>query len=147
MEKLNIWIRPAALLSILLLFASTWGLAGIGKLISGMPPWFGETFGKTFLATFPGLTISYYSLAIGETVAFLLALVALVRLEFLPGRSKIITQVMLVISLALFLKLGFGQRLVKEFDSAASLFFYFGVTLLALDFVRRKDDRNAGGQD
>ena len=147
MEKLHLWIRPAALLSILLLFASTWGIAGVGKLASGMPPWFGETFGKTFLATFPGLTLSYYSLAIGETVAFLLALVALVRLEFLPNRSTLITQVMLVVSLVLFIKLGFGQRLVKEFDSAANLFFYFGVTLLALDFVRRKDDGKTSGQD
>jgi hypothetical protein len=143
MEKLNHWIRPAALLSILLLFATTWGLAGPGKLASGMPSWFGETFGKTFLATFPGLTLSYYSLAVGETVAFLLALAALVRLEFLPRRSTLVTQVMLVASLLIFVQLGFGQRLVREFDSAANLFFYFGFTLLALSYVRR----NESGQD
>jgi hypothetical protein len=85
------------------------------------------------------LTVSYYSLAIGETIAALLALVALVRLEFLPGRSTVWTQWMLVLSLLLFVQLGFGQRLVQEFNGAASLFFYYGATLLALAYVRRAD--------
>jgi hypothetical protein len=139
MEKSLVWVRPAVLLSILLLFLCTWGLAGPGKLFSGVPEWFAGKFGSTFLAAFPGLTVSYYSLAIGETIAALLALVALVRLEFLPGRSTVWTQWMLVLSLLLFVQLGFGQRLVQEFNGAASLFFYYGTTLLALAYVRRAD--------
>lgn len=138
MEKSLLCIRPAALLSILLLFATTWGMAGPGKLLSGPPEWFSGKFGTTFLATFPGLTVSFYSLALGEVAAAVLALLALLRLEFLPGRSTAFTQWMLVLSLLLFVQLGFGQRLVQEFNSAASLFFYFGATLLALTYVRRE---------
>lgn len=139
MEKSLVWIRPAALLAILLLFLSTWGLAGPGKLTSAPPAWFADKFGPTFLGTFPGITASYYSIALGETLAALLALVALVRLEFLPGRPTVVTQWMLVLSLFIFAQLGFGQRLVQEFNSAASLFFYFGATLLALVYVRSRE--------
>jgi hypothetical protein len=140
--KMNLptfWVRSAALLSIILLFLSTWGLAGPGKLTGGLPPWFADKFGSTFLATFPGLTVSFYSVVLGEVLAALLALVALVRLEFLPGRSTAFTQYTLVASLFLFAQLGFGQRLVQENSGAASLFFYFGATLLALIFVRQRE--------
>jgi hypothetical protein len=133
-------IRTGTLFAILLLFGSMWGLAGLTKLFGGLPPWFAESFGGTFLASFPGLVISFYSLVVFEVMAFVLVLVALVRGEFLPGRSTLITQAMLVVSLLLFVKLGFGQRLIGEFSGAASLFFYFAGTLLALDFVRKKEE-------
>lgn len=139
MEKSLTWIRPVAVLAILLLFLTTWGLAGPGKLFSSPPAWFSEKFGATFLGTFPGIPASYYSIAIGETLAALLALAALLRREFLPGRVTVLTQWMLVLSLLIFAQLGFGQRLVGEFNSAASLFFYFGATLLALIFVRARE--------
>ena len=56
--------RGGALLAINLLFLMVWGFAGIDKLRSGVPPWFDGKFGKTILATFPGLTALFWLLAI-----------------------------------------------------------------------------------
>jgi hypothetical protein len=134
------WARSAALLSILLLFLSIWALAGPGKLASGgVPEWFAGKFGGTFLATCPGLWLSYYSIAVGETLAAVLALAALLRLEFLPGRPRCFTVLTIVLSLLLFVQLGFGQRLTGDAAGAASLVFYFGATLVALMFVRSEE--------
>jgi hypothetical protein len=132
------WARCGALLSILLLFLVTWGLAGPKKLFSsGVPEWFTGKFGETFLATVPGMWVSFYSVALFETVAALLALIALVRLEFLPRRALDFTYATVVASLLIFVQLGFGMRLVADHAGAASLFFYFGATLVTLLFVRQ----------
>lgn len=59
--------RSAALLAIQLLFSMVWGFGGIGKVLSGKPDWFADKFGKTLLATFPGLTASFWLLAGSRT--------------------------------------------------------------------------------
>lgn len=126
--------------SVLLAYLSMWGLAGPQKLFAGGPPeWFVGQFGETFLASFPGLGASFFSLALGETVAAALALVALVRGEFLSGKTKTFTLLTLVVSLLLFVQLGFGLRLVSDFDGAAKIFFYFGATLVALMFTQAEE--------
>lgn len=96
-------------------------------------------FGETFLAQFPGMWVSFFSIAAGEALAALLALVAVVRLEFLPGRDRSFTLATIVLSLLLFVQLGFGLRLVGDNAGAANLFFYFGATLVALHFVRSEE--------
>src|SRR5262245_49979349 len=95
-------IRSAALLAINVLFLMMWGFAGIGKLSSGVPSWFGDKFGRTMLAAFPGLTASFWLLAGSEVLAFALALVALVRGEFLERKSATVLGWMLVWSLFIF---------------------------------------------
>ena len=129
------FVRGAALLAINLLFLMVWGFSGIGKLLSGVPPWFGDKFGKTFLQVFPGLTLTFWLLAIGETLAFVLAAVALVRGEFLLGRRPWALCVMLAWSLFVFVQLGLGQWLTAEYTGTYQLFLYFCGTLLALRFV------------
>jgi hypothetical protein len=42
---------------------------------------------------------------------------------------------MLVWSLFVFIQLGFGQWLTAEYNGAFQIFTYFGVTLIALQFV------------
>ena len=128
-------IRAGALLAINLLFLSVWGFAGIGKVADGIPSWFDGKFGKTFLGSFPGLTATFWLLAVSELLAFALAALALVRGEFLGRKSAICLPLMLVWSLVVFVQLGFGQWLTKEFNGAFQQFMYFSGTLLALEFV------------
>jgi hypothetical protein len=119
-----------------LLLLITWVPSGLSKLFSpGVPEGFATTFGPTFLGQFPGLFVSFYSIAVLETLAALLALVSLARGEFLPGRAKNWLKACLILSLFIFAQLGFGNRLVNDYSSAASLFFYFGATLVMLFYV------------
>jgi len=128
-------VRPGVLLAINLLFLMVWGFAGVGKLIDGVPSWFDGKFGKTFMATFPGLTATFWILAISELLAFALAVMALVAGEFLERRPLKLIPVALVWSLFVFLQLGFGQWLTAEYNGAFQQFVYFSGTLLSLQFV------------
>ena len=130
------WSRMGALLAINLLFLMIWGFTGIGKIRNGMPSWFNSKFGDTILARFPGLTASFWLLATAELLAFALALVALLRGEFLGRRPPTWLTTMLVWSLFVFIQLGFGQWLTSDFNATFQLFTYFGVTLLALHYVK-----------
>ncbi len=127
--------RGGALLAINLLFLMVWGFAGLGKVRSGVPAWFGDKFGATILARFPGLTASFWLLTLAELLAFALALVALLRGEFLSRGDPTWLKTMLVWSLFVFIQLGFGQWLTDEFNGTFQLFAYFGVTLVALQYV------------
>lgn len=127
-----------ALLAINLLFLTVWGFTGLGKIIAGIPPWFGDNFGGTFLATFPGLTATFWILAISEMIAFILAALALVTGEFLGRRVPRLLQWMLVWSLFIFVQLSFGQWLTSDFNATPQLFSYFAGTLICLIYVDTK---------
>jgi len=132
----NTFIRPGVLLAINLLFLMVWGFAGIGKVIDGVPSWFDAKFGKTFLASFPGLTATFWLLAISEVLAFALVLAALVRGEFLKCKPATFLPLALTWSLFVFVQLGFGQWLTGEFNGAFQQFMYFTGTLVALHVVQ-----------
>jgi len=132
------WLRSGALLATNLLFLMVWGFAGVGKLLGGVPSWFGDKFGSTILATFPGLTTTFWLLTSAELLACALALFALLRGEFIGRRPPICLATMLVWSLFVFVQLGFGQWLTAEYNGTFQLFVYFGVTLIALQFVDRR---------
>lgn len=138
--------RIGALLAINLLFLMVWGFAGLEKVQNGVPSWFGEKFGATILARFPGLTASFWLLTAAELLAFVLALVALLRGEFLGGCPPTWLTVMLTWSLFVFIQLSFGQWLTAEYNSTFQLFAYFGVTLVALQFVAPTSARPAGSE-
>jgi hypothetical protein len=129
-------VRSAALLAINLLFLMVWGFAGIDKLLHGVPSWFEGKFGKTFLATFPGLMATFWLLALSELLAFALAIVALVRIEFLRQRPAIFLCGTLVWSLFVFLQLGFGLWLTGDFNGGFQQFMYFTGALVALYFTQ-----------
>jgi hypothetical protein len=138
--------RIGALLAINLLFLMVWGFTGVGKLLSGVPSWFGDKFGPTFLARFPGLTASFWLLAAAELLAFALALLALARGEFLGRRAPTCLTLMLTWSLFVFIQLGFGQWLTAEYNGTFQLFAYFGVTLVALQVVSTSPARPVGAE-
>ncbi len=127
--------RCGALLAINLLFLMVWGFAGLSKVASGYPAWFPDKFGLTLLAKFPGLSASFWLLTGAEVLAFTLALLALLRGEFLGRRPTTVLTWMLVWSLFVFVQLGFGQWLTSDFNAGAQLFAYFAGTLVALHFV------------
>lgn len=129
-------VRPATLMAINLLLLMIWGFAGWSKVRDGMPTWFDDKFGKTFLATFPGLSATFWMLTVSEVVAFALALAALVRLEFLRQGTATLLSLTVVWSLFVFLQLGFGQWLTGEFSGAFQQFMYFCGTLVALQWVQ-----------
>lgn len=136
--------RIGALLAINLLYLMVWGFTGLGKIQSGVPSWFGDKFGATILARFPGLTTSFWLLAAAELLAFALALIALLRGEFLGRRPPTWLAVMLVWSLFVFIQLGFGQWLTADYNGTFQLFAYFGVTLVALQFIAPASARPPG---
>ncbi|MBC8097503.1 MAG: hypothetical protein H7Y43_16995 [Akkermansiaceae bacterium] len=132
--------RSGALLAINLLFLMVWGFTGIGKLLAGVPPWFGDKFGATFMAKFPGLTAAFWILAISEVAAFGLAALALVTGEFAGRRAPQFLRLMLVWSLFVFVQLGFGQWLTSDYNATAQLFAYFAGTLVALIYVEGRTE-------
>lgn len=134
-------VRPAVLLAINLLLLMIWGFAGWSKLRDGMPSWFDDKFGKTFLATFPGLSATFWILTVSEVVAFVLGLVALLRLEFLRQGTATLLLLAVVWSLFVFLQLGFGQWMTGEFNGAFQQFMYFCGTLVALQHAQSSPTR------
>jgi len=130
-------VRSGTLLAINLLFTMVWGFAGISKVLEGMPSWFDGKFGKTFMATFPGLAATFWILAASELLAFGLAAAALVSGEFLERKPIKLLPLAVVWSLFVFLQLGFGQWLTGEFTGGFQQFVYFCGTLVALQLVLR----------
>jgi len=130
------WAGPAVLLAINLLYIMIWGFAGISKLMDGQPAWFAEKFGPTVLGRFPGVTASFWLIAAAELLALILSVTALLRAEFLGRRGASCLTAALVMSLFVFLQLGFGQWLTREFNGAFQQFVYFGVTLVAIHYVQ-----------
>ncbi len=130
-------IRSLVLLSILGLMLATFGLASLAKWTPGqIPQGFQEQFGETWLASLPGgLFMPYYTIAVSETLAFLLFIVSLARLEFLPNRQTHFLQYGLILSLFIFVILAYGLRLTGQFQGTANAFFYFGATLVSLIYV------------
>jgi len=129
-----VFARSGPLLAINLLFLMLWGFAGIGKFMSGMPPYFTEKFGPTFLGKFPGVPASFWMLAVFEVIGFALGIVALIRLEFL--REPLWLARMLTWSLFTFCMLSFGLWLTNDFNGAFQHFCYFSGTIAMLFFTK-----------
>jgi hypothetical protein len=143
--NLSSWIRSGVLLAINLLFLSLWGFAGLSKVMDGIPAWWGDKFGKTFFATFPGLAATFWLLAISELLAFGLGIVTLARGEFLNRKEPAFLALTLMWSLFVFCQLGFGQWLTQEFNGAFQQFVYFAGTLLSFQFVSSERASRVGG--
>lgn len=122
-----------------------WGLPGVGKITSGgVPHWFGEQFGKTFLASFPGLAVSFYSIAVLEVLAAVAALASLLRGEFIRDVHPNFLFIAITLSLVLFVQLFFGKQLLNDFGGTRDLFMYFAGTLVMLIAVRSFPARSSG---
>jgi hypothetical protein len=108
-----------------------------------------EQFKGTFIDTIPGTDAAWVILGVLEFGVFLLLLASLVFLEFLPHRPKLFLQFGLAVALLTFACLAFGQTATKQFAGTASLYTYFGSTVVILILVSmmppNRSDRWLGG--
>jgi hypothetical protein len=109
-----------------------------------------DQFKGTFIDTFPGTHAAWIILGVLEFGVFLALLASLIRLEFLPHREKSVLQVGLALALLTFACLAFGQTATKQFAGTASLYTYFGSTVVILILVSlmppNRPDRWLGGR-
>ncbi len=114
-------------------------------LEGGTPQWFTKEFAETWLVGLPGgLDFSWYLIAFLESVIAVSALISILRFEFLVRRDQIVLRSALLISLGVFVMLGFGGRLSGNHDIAAHSFQYFTGTLLSLFMIERSEGRYTG---
>jgi hypothetical protein len=94
-----------------------------------------KQFAGSFLHTFPGTDAAWVIIGILEFGVFVLLVVSLLRGEFLPHRAKSAMQVALAVAMVTFACLAFGQTATGQFAGTASLYQYFGATVLILLLV------------
>jgi len=144
----------ATLIGVYLMVGGLMFYSGKEKLFDddGHPPQsIVQQFKGTFIDTFPGTHAAWIILGILEFAVFALLLLSLVRLEFLPHRDKWLLQVGLAVALLAFACLAFGQTATKQYSGTASLYTYFGSTVVILILVSmmppNRPDRWLGGVD
>ncbi|MFT4048217.1 MAG: hypothetical protein QM648_00070 [Solirubrobacterales bacterium] len=112
--------------------------SGKEKLFDGdshAPAGIQEQFAHSFLHVFPGTDAAWMILGILEFGVFLLLLASFVTGEFLPHRPKRLMQTGLAVSLVTFACLAFGQTATGNHEGSASLYTYFGSTVVILILV------------
>jgi hypothetical protein len=104
--------------------------AGKEKIFDGIgaPPPIEKQFSGTFLDTIPGVDAAWTIIGILEFAIFLLTVVSLVRLEFLPARTKPFLLSALGLAIFTFSVLAVGQNVTHETSGVAQLFLYAGAT-------------------
>jgi hypothetical protein len=94
-----------------------------------------EQFANSFLHVFPGTNAAWVILGILEFGVFALLVLSLVTGEFFPHRHKHVMQSALAVALVTFAFLAFGQTSTGQFSGTASLYQYFGATVVILILV------------
>jgi hypothetical protein len=108
-----------------------------------------DQFSGTFIDTVPGTDAAWVILGILEFAVFVLLVASLIRLEFLPHRDKSFLQVGLAVAMLTFALMAFGQTATGQHEGTASLYTYFGSTVVILILVSlmppNRPDRWLGG--
>jgi hypothetical protein len=94
-----------------------------------------QQFSGTWISTFPGTHAAWIILGVCEFGVFVLLLLSVIRLEFLPHRDKWLLQCGLALELLTFGFLAFGQTVTMQFAGTASIYTYFGSTVVILILV------------
>jgi hypothetical protein len=138
--------RPLDKLAYLFALASIYVLIGAlmfygfwGKAVKGdwkIPPPLKAQFDKTFIGTIPGSSAAWVMVALLEGLIFLVLLASLVTGEFRPSKRKSLLLTTLALALLDFAILSFGQNATSQTESVASLYAYFGATVVTMLFVR-----------
>jgi hypothetical protein len=126
--------------------------SGKGKLFDddgNAPQAIKDQFSGTFIDTVPGTDAAWVILGILEFAVFVLLVASLIRLEFLPHRDKSFLQVGLAVAMLTFALMAFGQTATGQHEGTASLYTYFGSTVVILILVSlmppNRPDRWLGG--
>ena len=129
-------IYGLVLAGIYLLVGVLFFYSGKEKIFDGLgaPASMEKQFSGTFLDTIPGVDAAWTILGILEFGVFLLTIVSLLTLEFLPTKRKPFLLSALGLSILTFSVLAIGQNVVGEHTGVAELYLYGGATgvLLAL---------------
>ncbi len=130
-------VYALTLAGIYLLLGVLFFYAGKEKIIdgSGAPPSIAKQFSGTFLDTIPGVDAAWTILGILESLIFILVLVSLIRLEFMPARRKSFLLSALALAIFTFSILAMGQNVVGENSGVAELFLYAGATGILMGLV------------
>jgi uncharacterized BrkB/YihY/UPF0761 family membrane protein len=134
--------KVAYLFALLGLYVMVGGLFFYGfwnKAIDGdfkIAPPLEEQFDKTIIGTIPGADVSWVLIIILEGLVFLLVVASLATTEFRPSKRKPFLLTALAMALLVFGLLSFGQNATAQHESVASLYGYFGATVILMLFVR-----------
>ncbi|HVY77122.1 MAG TPA: hypothetical protein VG898_01295 [Solirubrobacterales bacterium] len=111
--------------------------AGKEKIFDGLgaPAGIEKQFSGTFLDTIPGVDAAWTILGILELAVFVLVIVSLVRLEFMPDRRKPFMLSALSLAIFTFSILAIGQNVTGENSGVAELFLYAGATGVLIGLV------------
>jgi hypothetical protein len=111
--------------------------AGKEKIIDGhgAPPPIAKQFSGTFLDTLPGIDAAWTILGVLESIIFILVVVSLIRLEFMPDRRKTLLLCALALAIFTFAILAMGQNVVGEHTGVAELFIYAAATGVLMGLV------------
>jgi hypothetical protein len=135
------WDKLAYLFAVTGLYVVVGGLMFYGfwdKGIEGdfkIPPPLEEQFDATFIGTFPGAGAAWTIVALLEGLVFLVLAASIVTGEFRPSKRKSLLLTSLALSLLVFALLSFGQNATAQHESVASLYGYFGSTVILMIFV------------
>jgi hypothetical protein len=99
------------------------------------PPPIKQQFQGTFIDSFPGINAAWAILGILEGLIFLAVVISLVTGEFLPQRRKPILLAGLALALFTLGVMTFGETLTKQYANVASLYAYFGATIVIVALV------------
>ena len=142
----------ATLVGVYLMVGGLMFYSGKGKLFDdngNAPAGIKEQFKGTFIDTFPGTDAAWVILGLLEFGVFLLLLASLLFLEFLPHRPKQFLQLGLGVAMLAFACMAFGQTASNQHEGTASLYTYFGMTVVILILVSlmppNRSDRWLGG--
>lgn len=136
LDIVGYWLAMAA--SYLLLL-SLWWYSAEEKIIANgfsVPAGITKQFDGSFIASVPGTKAAWVILAVLEALTFLGLFVSLLDGEFLPHRPKpwlLGSTIFSLVPIALML---FGDSMTSQHSSVASLYTYFGVTVLVIGLVR-----------
>jgi hypothetical protein len=125
------------LAGIYLLIGVLFFYGGKEKIIDGdgAPAGIEKQFSGTFLETIPGVDAAWTILGILELAIFVLVIVSLIRLEFMPDRRKPFLLCSLALAIFTFSILAMGQNVTGEHEGVAELFLYAGATGVLIGLV------------
>jgi hypothetical protein len=129
------WLSIAG---IYLMQGALWYYGAYEKIVGGSfdaPAGIRKSFAGSFIDTFPGVGVVWVIIALAEAAIVLGLLASLVRGEFLRDRAKPILLGTLAGSVVVLGALLFGQSMIGEHDSVASLFTYGAGTLVMMAAV------------